>query len=56
MGKYAKLIVAAVGVVAVVLVDFTGIVADGTTVESLTQSIIGALTLFGVYQIPNKGA
>ncbi len=51
MTKYRKLIVALVGVVAIVFgPDVLGL-ADNT--EVVAQSILALLTAFGVYQAPN---
>lgn len=52
LAQYSKLVVAAVGLLAVVLgPDVLGITSDA---EATVQQILGILTLLGVYGIPNK--
>lgn len=51
MSKYSKLIVAVVGVIAIILgPEVLGLVDNA---ETVTQSILGLLTAFGVYQATN---
>lgn len=52
MNKYRKLIVALIGVVAIILgPDILGFV-DNTA--AVTESVLALLTVFGVYQISNE--
>ncbi len=57
MKKYRKLIVAVIGIGVLVSKDFLGtdICAQGTNISGLIiNSLIGAATTFGIYQLPNK--
>lgn len=54
IAKYSKLIAAIVGVVAIIIgPDMLGLAAD---TQAAAQNILGLLTAFGVYAVPNKGA
>ncbi|MGI9504291.1 MAG: hypothetical protein ACR2RE_14685 [Geminicoccaceae bacterium] len=54
MKKYRKFIAAVVGLSAIVLNDFVGL--DAGTSNLIADSILGVLTAFGVYQLPNAQA
>ncbi len=54
IAKYSKLIAAIVGMIAVIIgPDVLGLTAD---TEQAAQNILGLLTVFGVYLVPNKVA
>ena len=54
MGKYNKLVVAVVGVLAIVGRDYLGLEFDDAFSAKIADVVIGTLTLIGVEQIPNK--
>jgi hypothetical protein len=54
MSKFAKLIAAIVGLLAIVLTDHLNVVPDGTNAEMISQAILAVLTAFGVYQVRNE--
>lgn len=51
MAKYRKAIVAGIGIVALLVPQVAGAEGDLTLV---VDGVIGVLTAFGVFQVPNK--
>ena len=58
MGKYSKLIVAALGAGIIAVQTFLGIdlAAKGVTAEAIMTVLVPVLTAFGIWAVPNKPA
>lgn len=56
MQKYNKAIVALFApIVLYVLASFLGVTGDMSVAEAVEVLLLGVLTGFGVYQVPNRG-
>lgn len=55
LATHNKLWVALVGVLAIIATDVLNLTTDGTTADTLRETIIAVLTLFGLERVPNAG-
>jgi hypothetical protein len=53
--RIRKLIVALVGFLAIWIKDTTGVELSQEWIDNTVTLIIAALTVFGVYRVPNEG-